>query len=69
MTFRGFNSEMVVETLNNLDSNLRARGYRPRTMGDYTHHEMEQSWRMQKLIEDITFGLRQDQFFSPTHIA
>lgn len=60
MTTRGFSSELVAETLKNVKDALRARGYRARVMGDYSHSELEQSWRMQKLIDDIIFGLKPD---------
>lgn len=69
LTTRGFNSELVAETLKNVHNALRARGFRPRVMNDYSHSELEQSWRMQKLIDDVIFGLRPDQFYSPTHLA
>lgn len=69
LTTRGFNSELVAETLGNVANALRARGFRPRVMNDYSHNELEQSWRMQKVIDDITFGLKPDQFFSPVHLA
>lgn len=38
-------------------------------MGDYSQSELEQSWRLTKVIEDIQFGLRPDQFYSPVHLA
>lgn len=60
MTARGFDSELVTETLKSVDNALRARGYRPRVMNDYSMGELEQSWRMQKLMDDVIFGLRSD---------
>jgi hypothetical protein len=53
MTTRGFNSEVVTETLKNVANCLRARGYKARVMGDYSQSELEQSWRLTKVIEDI----------------
>ena len=53
MTAQGFRSEVTAETLRNIDHALRARGYRPRVMVDYSHDELENSWRMQKLVDDI----------------
>ena len=41
MTKRGFNSELVATTLKNVEQALRARGFRPRVMQDYTHEELE----------------------------
>lgn len=69
LTSRGFNSEATVETLKNIAGVLRARGYKGRPRGDYSANELDQSWRMQKLVDDLKFGLRPDQFFSPTHLA
>lgn len=65
----GFNSEAVVATLQNLSKALRARGWKGRPQGDYTITELDQSWRMTKLVEDLQFGLRPDQFFSPHLLA
>jgi hypothetical protein len=57
---RGFNSEATVETLKNLGAVMRARGFKGRVKGDYSASEMDHSWRMQKLIDDLKFGLRED---------
>lgn len=69
LTSRGFNSEATVETLKNVGKAMRARGYKGRVQGDYSATELDQSWRMQKLVDDLKFGLRKDQFFSPHHLA
>ncbi|CDW84758.1 UNKNOWN [Stylonychia lemnae] len=69
LTARGFNSELLTQTLRSLDQAQRARGFRGRYMNDYSQDEFEQSWRMAKVFEDIQFGLRKDQYFSPTHMA
>lgn len=69
LTQRGFNSEATVETLKNIGGVMRARGYKGRVQGDYSTNELQQSWRMQKLIDDLKFGLRPDQFFSAHHLA
>ena len=37
LTQRGFNSEATVETLKNIGKVMRARGFKGRPMGDYTH--------------------------------
>ena len=55
--------------MKNISNALRARGYKGRAQGDYSVPELDQSWRMQKLVDDIKFGLRADQFFSPAHLA
>lgn len=65
----GFNSEAVVATLQNLGKAIRARGYKGRPQGDYSITELDHSWRMSRLVEDIQFGLREDQFFSPHLLA
>lgn len=41
LTVRGFNSELTTKTLKNLSAALRARGYRPRVMNDYSISEMD----------------------------
>ena len=69
LTVRGFDSELTARTLQNVSGALRARGYRPRVMNDYSLEEMRQSWRMQKVVDDIQFGLRSDQYFSPVYLA
>ena len=69
LTQRGFNSEATVETLKNISAVLRARGYKGRVQGDYSTTELDHSWRMQKLIDDMKFGLRPDQFYSAHHLA
>lgn len=38
-------------------------------MGDYTHQEMDQSWRLQKLVDDLKYGLKPTQFFAPQHLS
>jgi hypothetical protein len=69
LTNRGFNSEATVETLKNAFNAIRARGFKGRPHGDYSVSELDQSVRMQKLVDDLKFGLRADQFFSPHHLA
>lgn len=69
LTQRGFNSEATVQTLKNVSAVLRARGFKGRVHTDYSTTELDHSWRMQKLIDDLKFGLRSDQFFSATHLA
>lgn len=69
LTGRGFNSEASAATLGNIAGVLRARGFKGRVQGDYSAAELDQSWRMQKLVEDLKHGLRADQFFSPAHLA
>jgi hypothetical protein len=40
---------------------LKGRGNKPRTFNDYTTQEMDQSWRMQKLCDDLKFGLQKSE--------
>jgi hypothetical protein len=65
----GFSQEAVAATLENLAKTLRARGWKGRPHGDYSTEELDQSWRMSSLVEDLEFGLREDQFFSPVLLA
>ncbi len=69
LAHRGFNSETAAKTLSHLEKALRARGFKGRVQTDYSATELDQSWRMQKLVDDIKFGLRADQFFAPQHLA
>lgn len=41
LTSRGFSSELLAETLKNLDAVIRARGLEGRVLMDYTTSEME----------------------------
>lgn len=54
----------------NLNTVIQARGNNPRVLTDYTIAEMHQSWRMDKLAEDIKFGLTHEfAFFSPKNMG
>lgn len=66
---RGFNSEGIVNTLQSIVVALRAQGFKPRVQGDYSATELDQSWRMQKLVDDLKFGLKKDEFISAHHFA
>jgi hypothetical protein len=66
---RGFNQQAAIATLNNLGKAVRARGLKAHSQGDYTVNQMDQSWRMSKLIEDVKYALRKDQFFSAHNLA
>lgn len=69
LAHRGFNSETAAKTLRHLEAAMRARGFKGRPHTDYSSSELDQSWRMQKLVDDLKFGLRADQFFAPHHLA
>ena len=60
MAARGFNSDGIVKTLQSIGVALRAQGFKARVQGDYNATELDQSWRMQKLVDDLKFGLRTD---------
>jgi hypothetical protein len=60
LTSRGFNAEATVHTLHSISNVLRARGFKGRHRGDYSPAELDQSWRMQKLVDDLKFALRRD---------
>lgn len=70
MTFHGFNDEILATCLENLYGVIMAMGNKPITYQDYDIHEMEQSWRMNKVAEDVKFGLTHESvFFSPFNMA
>lgn len=66
---RGFNSDGIVKTLKSIVVALRATGFKPRVQGDYTATELDQSWRMEKLVDDLKFGLKKEEFISANHFA
>ena len=48
---------------------VQARGNKPRVYADYTISEMDQSWRMDKVAEDLKFGLTNDHaYFNPSNM-
>jgi len=66
---RGFNGELIVKTLQQLKTALEARGNNPKTYEDYRLDELDISWRMQKLVDDISYNLQPGQFFAPKHLG
>ena len=50
---------------------MAAIGNNPLSFSDYSLSEMDQSWRVDKLTEDLKFGLSQNPnvFFSPYNLA
>jgi hypothetical protein len=66
LTKQGFNCELLANSLEDLNGVLQARGNKPKVWTDYETHEMDGSWRMDKVAEDILFGLTSEHaFFSP----
>lgn len=70
MTTNGFNDELLATSLENLYGVIQAQGNRPIVYTDYTITEMDQSWRMDKVAQDVKFGLTHESvFFSPKNMA
>lgn len=67
----GFDCDLLAQSLTRLNHVVVALGNNPLTFSDYTLSEMDQSWRMDKLAEDIKFGLDPNPniFFSPYNMA
>lgn len=57
LSVRGFDSTSIIGSLKQLNKALRGRGNKGRVMNDYSHAELDQSWKMHKLVDDIKFGL------------
>ena len=67
---RGFSGEVLASSLERLDELVGARGNQPRVYADYSVPEMDQSWRMNKVAEDLKFGLTSPHAnFSPAAMA
>jgi hypothetical protein len=71
LTGRGFNCEILANSLEHLTKAIEARGNKPRVYVDFTLSEMDQSWRMDKVASDINFALNKDNntFFSSHNMA
>ena len=67
----GFSCEVLAESLQRLNQATLALGNHPVKTDDYTLSEMDQSWRLDKVTEDIKFGLDPNPniFFSPYNMA
>ena len=57
LTNRGFSSKSLNMTLMYLSKALKGRGNLPRVMNDYTLTDLDNSWRMKKVVDDMKFGL------------
>jgi len=68
---KGWDCGVLAESLKYLNSAVAAVGNNPLHFNDYSLTEMDQSWRMDKLTEDIRFGLipNPNVFFSPYNLA
>jgi hypothetical protein len=49
LTGRGFNCEVLANSLDHLHATVHARGNNPKVYADYSVSEMDQSWRMEKV--------------------
>ena len=67
----GFDCGVLAESLQKLNQAVEAVGNNPLTFNDYTLSEMDSSWRMQRLTDDVKFGLdpNPNVFFSPHNLA
>ena len=66
---RGFDSEVMAKSLEHLLLAVRGRGNKPKVMNDYELSEMDQSWRMHKVADDLKFALKPESYFSPYFMA
>jgi hypothetical protein len=57
LTVRGLDTDVMTSSLDNVLKAVRARGFKGRPMNDYSIDELDHSWRMQKLVDDLIFGL------------
>lgn len=57
MTVRGFDCTLLAKSLSIVNDVVNARGNKPRLWSDYSIHEMDTSWRFEKVFQDIKFGL------------
>ena len=71
LTHRGFSCEILAESLKRLNQTVAAIGNMPLTFNDYTLSEMDQSWRMDKIADDLKYGLdpNPNAHFSPHNLA
>jgi hypothetical protein len=60
---RGFDCEVMACSMEHLENAIMARGNHPKgTFMDYSSmSEMDQSWRMQKIQEDLKFALERSE--------
>ena len=68
---KGFDCGVLAESLKRLNQVVAAGGNDPLTFNDYSLSEMDQSWRMDKVTEDLKFGLSPNPnvFFSPYNLG
>mmetsp|Transcript_36751 Transcript_36751/g.44956 ORF Transcript_36751/g.44956 Transcript_36751/m.44956 type:complete len:119 (+) Transcript_36751:393-749(+) len=68
---KGFNCDSLAQSLKLLNQAVAAAGNDPLAMNDLTLSDMDQSWRLDKVTQDIRFGLdpNPNVFFSPYNMA
>lgn len=64
LSSQGFDGRIISQTLEHLVQNVNGRGQKPRVFTDYSLPELDTSWRMSKVAEDLKYALTSDQFFS-----
>ena len=70
LTSRGFNCEVLANSLEHLQTTLHARGNSPKVYADYSSSEMDLSWRMEKVAMDLKFGLTSENaYFSSNNMG
>ena len=57
MTTRGFDCYLLAKSLRIVNETINARGTHPKLWSDYSIHEMDTSWRFDKVFQDVKFGL------------
>ena len=57
MTARGFDCYLLANSLRMVNQAVTARGNKPKLYTDYAIHELDTSWRMEKVLADVKFGL------------
>lgn len=68
---KGFDCGVLAHSLKLLNQAVAAGGNDPLTFNDYTLSEMDTSWRMDKVTEDLRHGLSPNPnvFFSPYNLG
>lgn len=70
LTVRGFDCDVLANSLKYLSQTIQAKGNCPKVYADYSLPEMDISWRFDKVSSDVKFALQNDtQFFSATNMA
>ena len=62
-----YSPDSILESLNLLNKTIKAKGPLD-VYADYSVTEMDISWRMAKMADDIIFACQEEQYFSPWHM-